>query len=226
MRAKAALVPPALVILAACGGGSPSGPSGGGETFPVTVVVYYDENGNGVLDVGEDSRLGGVTVSISGRTAQTETGTGRAVVNGVPGGPQSAEVRGLLPFFVAGAPVAVSVPSSGDVLLAAVLPIGGNHPHTYMAFGDSITVGEGSKKGGGYTVPLESSLRGYFGEAHVVNEGESGTKSDAGASRIGGALRRDDPAYTLIMYGTNDWNECGNSVPCFTIDSLRSIIQK
>src|SRR5258706_12359866 len=26
-------------------------------TFPVSVLVFYDENGNGVLDVGEDVRL-------------------------------------------------------------------------------------------------------------------------------------------------------------------------
>lgn len=227
MRARPALLAPTLAILAAaCGGGSPSGPSSGGETHSVSAVVFYDENGSGTLDAGEDSRLGGVTVGIAGRSARTENVTGRAVVNGVPEGPQTAELRGLLPFFVAGAPVTVAVPAAGDVLLAAKLPIGSNHPHTYLAFGDSITLGEGSRNQRGYTVPLESALRGFFGEAHIVNEGQSGTKSDAGASRIGGVLRRDNPAYTLIIYGTNDWNDCGNSVPCFTIESLRRIIEK
>jgi lysophospholipase L1-like esterase len=227
MKAKAALAASTLAVLgSACGGGSPAGPSGGGETHAVSAVVYYDENGSGALEAGEDSRLGGVTVSVGGRTARTDNGTGHAVVSGVPAGPQTAQVSGLLPFFVPGAATAVTVPASGDVLLSATLPIGNNQPHTYMAFGDSITLGEGSRQNRGYTIPLESALRGFFGDARILNEGQSGTKSSAGASRIGGTLRRDNPAYTLILYGTNDWNECGMSVPCFTIESLRRIVTK
>jgi lysophospholipase L1-like esterase len=118
------------------------------------------------------------------------------------------------------------VPAAGEVLLAATLPIGGNQPHTYLAFGDSITAGDGSKNGQGYRLPLEKALRGFFGQATIFNEGWPGTRSNAGASRIGGNLRRYQPAYTLILYGTNDWNECGFTVPCFTIDSLRKIVQK
>ena len=35
------------------------------------------------------------------------------------------------------------------------------------------------------------------------------------------------PAYTLIHYGTNDWNmgECKFNPPCFTIDSLRTMVR-
>jgi lysophospholipase L1-like esterase len=60
----------------------------------------------------------------------------------------------------------------------------------------------------------------------VIDEGISGTRSDAGAERIGGSLNRERPAYTLILYGTNDWNraECKTDFPCYTIDSLRSMI--
>jgi lysophospholipase L1-like esterase len=214
------------IFQAACGGGSPGGPSDGGPTHSVTAVVYYDEDGSGAPDAGEAGRLGGVTVSVGGRTAQSETPSGRAVVSGVPGGTQTAELRALLPFFRPGSPVSVSVPAAGDVMLAATLPIGDNRPNTYMAFGDSITVGEGSRNSQGYVVPLERSLRAFFGQATIANEGQSGTRSLAGASRIGGTLRRNQPAYTLILYGTNDWNECGPSVPCFTIDSLRRICEK
>ena len=41
-------------------------------------------------------------------------------------------------------------------------------------------------------------------------------------------LAREKPAYTLILYGTNDWNEleCKVEFPCFTIDSLRSMIRQ
>jgi lysophospholipase L1-like esterase len=192
----------------------------------VTAVVYYDEDGSGAPDAGEDARLGHVTVSVGGRMARSDVATGRAVVNDVPAGTQTAELRVLLPFFRPGSPVSVSVPASADVMLAATLPIGSNQPHVYMAFGDSITVGDGSRNSAGYVVPLERSLRGFFGEATVVNQGQSGTRSPAGASRIGGTLRRTQAAYTLILYGTNDWNECGTSVPCFTIDSLRAIVEK
>jgi lysophospholipase L1-like esterase len=32
------------------------------------------------------------------------------------------------------------------------------------------------------------------------------------------------PAYTLILYGTNDWNSCRGQVPCFTVDNLRAMV--
>ena len=44
---------------------------------------------------------------------------------------------------------------------------------------------------------------------------------------MGPALSRRRPAYTLILYGTNDWNECrgdGGMVPCYTISALRSMV--
>ena len=54
-------------------------------------------------------------------------------------------------------------------------------------------------------------------------------RRNQGVVRIGSTLRRQDPAYTLILYGTNDWNsnECrGNpDPPCFTVDSLRRIVR-
>ena len=36
-----------------------------------------------------------------------------------------------------------------------------------------------------------------------------------------------DPAYTLILLGTNDWHTCKNLPPsqCYTIDSLRNIVE-
>ena len=59
----------AAIVAAACGGGgSPSGPTVVPGT-PVSGSVFYDENGNGVLDASEVVRLPGVTVSIGGKTA-------------------------------------------------------------------------------------------------------------------------------------------------------------
>jgi lysophospholipase L1-like esterase len=41
-------------------------------------------------------------------------------------------------------------------------------------------------------------------------------------------LRGWNPAYTLIMYGTNDWNtiQCQKGAPCDTIDEMREIIRQ
>ena len=107
--------------------------------------------------------------------------------------------------------------------------MGTNRANRYIAFGDSISAGEGSSGDDGYRGYLEANLRVYWGgRAEVRNEGQAGTRSNAGESRIDGVLARDKPAYTLILYGTNDWNEleCKVEFPCFTIDSLRSMIRQ
>ncbi len=121
------------------------------------------------------------------------------------------------------------MPAGAEVAVPVTLPIGTNRANVYMAFGDSITFGEGSNDGSGYRSYLEANLRSYWGgTASVRNEGKSATRSNAGAGRIGGSLDRTRPAYTLILYGTNDWNdiECRDDrFPCYTIDSLRSMIR-
>src|SRR5262249_8866785 len=73
-------------------------------------------------------------------------------------------------------------------------------------------------------------LRQYFGQATVLNEGAGSTKSFQGAERIAGVLASDRPAYTLILYGANDWNrsECKHpeqlGTTCFTVSSMRDIV--
>lgn len=219
-----------LLPLAACGGSSPTGP-GGPPTpppgSPVSGVVFYDENGDGVLGPNESVRLPGVTVSIGGRTGQS-AGEGRFTVSSVPAGTQSASANpDTLPaYFTAGAAVPVSVPASGEIQVPAALPIGRNRPNVYLAFGDSITAGDGAETSGGYPDYLHADLKAYWGEADVVNEGDPGTKSDQGESRLAPLLARHRPAYVLILYGTNDWNDpqCRNHFPCYTVDALRSMI--
>jgi acyl-CoA thioesterase-1 len=95
-----------------------------------------------------------------------------------------------------------------------------------MAFGDSITLGDGSNDGQGYRDRLAIKLANHFGLARVINEGISGTRTNDGATRLGPLLDRHLPAYTLILYGTNDWNDrfCKDEPPCYTIDSLRSMV--
>jgi lysophospholipase L1-like esterase len=226
------------VIVVGCGR-SPSGPDGPPTpaptpalpTFPVAGVVFYDENDNGALDAGEDARIPGVVIGIGGSMGQSGA-EGRFSVPAAPQGSRAPEVTAasLPPFFVAPAIAALSVPPPAAFELAVPLrlPIGGNRAHTYMAFGDSITQGDGSRRRDGYRGRLESLLRDNWGAgARVVDEGVGGTRSDDGAARIDTALRRSRPAYTLVLYGTNDWNTfaCRRVDSCFTRDSVRSMIR-
>jgi len=239
MRTRPVVPLPALLALAALapacgGGGSPAGPGPNPTPTPVTGspvsgVVFYDENGNGVLDAGEDVRLPGVTVNVGGRTGQSTAG-GAFTVTGVAAGAQTARAQTLPPYFLAGNGTGVTVPQAAGtpVFVPATLPIGTNRVGRFMAFGDSLSAGEGSSDDAGYRSWLEADLRAYWGEAELRNQGQAGTRSNAGESRIDGVLANERPAYTLILYGTNDWNEleCKASLPCFTIDSLRSMIRQ
>ena len=196
----------------------------------MVAVVYYDENSDGRVDPGETVRMPDVVLQVGSRTGRTES-AGRAVITGVPAGSPSVAVgtASLPPFYTAPVPVPATVPqpAGSDVMVALKLPIGFNRPNTYMGFGDSITAGEGSSDDAGYRDRLEAKLRQRLGEATVINQGLAGTRSNGGAQRIHQALPAERPAYTLILYGTNDWNqsECKNAFPCFTIDSLRNIVR-
>jgi lysophospholipase L1-like esterase len=196
----------------------------------VSGVVFYDENANGTLDAAEAVRLPGVTVSIGGRTASSVAG-GRFTVDGVAAGAQQATLRpeSLPAYYTAGTPVSVQTPQTGgEVPVPAVLAIGSRaRPNVHLAFGDSITWGEGSS-GDGYRDHLAADLRAFWGAADVINDGVPGTKSNRGESRIASSVARHRPAYVLVLYGTNDWNdgECRTEFPCYTIDALRSIVQQ
>jgi lysophospholipase L1-like esterase len=195
----------------------------------VTLVVFYDENANGVAEPGEATRVPDVEVGIGGRTARSEKGTGRAVVTGVPSGSLPVSVRAdtLPPFYRPGAGVVVQVPlgEGSQVFVPLILDIGNNQPNQYMAFGDSITRGDGSSDGQGYPARLLGKLQGHFGQATMRNRGADATNSFEGVERIQRNLNND--AYVLILYGTNDWNipECQEAPPCHTVDNLRQIIQ-
>jgi lysophospholipase L1-like esterase len=225
-------------VLAACGGGgAPSGPSAPVPTptpvpgHPVNGVVFYDENANGQIDPDEGVRMPSVAVDLGGRTGESEAG-GRLVVADVPVGSHNAaiEAPSLPPYFVPGSRPSVLVPQPNgtEVGVPVTLPIGNNQPNVYLGFGDSLTVGEGSSHARGYLVPLREELVAYWGEARIEGDGISGTKSVQGLDRLPAALHHVRPAYTLILYGTNDWNrlDCKDErFPCFTIASLRTMIQ-
>jgi lysophospholipase L1-like esterase len=225
-----------LLVLAAlaagCGGSNPSGPDATPTATPgspVSGYVFYDENGNGIADAAEVVRLPGVTVAIGARTAQTTAG-GVFTVDNVPNGAQSATVQpsSLPAYFVPGNAVSLTVPqATGQLAVPATLPLSGSaRPNIYLHIGDSITVGDGSSNGRTYPDLLVSDLRSYWGKADYANEGRWGTRSKIGESVIGPALRSHRPAYALILYGTNDYNdrECKNEFPCYTIAALESMI--
>jgi lysophospholipase L1-like esterase len=239
---KGALVLAALVLLLeGCGRGGPSSvavPSPSptavptpASVWPVSGVVFYDENANGVIDDGEDVRLPHVVLTLGGRSTESDA-EGSFAATAVPEGTRTVDIRpeSLPPQFRAGRvpSVAVPLPEGAKVPVPVVLPIGSNRPNTYLAFGDSITAGDGSRGSRGYRSALQSSLRDYWGgRAEVIDDGIESTRSDDGRDRIAGSLAAERPAYVLILYGTNDWNlsACHRVITCFTIENTRSMIR-
>jgi lysophospholipase L1-like esterase len=191
--------------------------------------VFYDENGNGALDGGEAGRVPGVEIALAGVRGRSATRTGLVTLQ-VPEGVQTLEVTAssLPPFYRAPSTRSVTVPSAGEVAVPITLSIGSNRPNVYMGFGDSITNGEPEiGDGQGYRALLQSMLEAHFGVAIVANEGVDATRSERGAERIGDSLSRVRPAFTLIHYGTNDWNDSRcDFLPCFTTSSLRSMVRQ
>ncbi len=225
----------AAAALVGCGGGGSSPITGPttppAPTYSVTATVFYDENDNGQLDPSEKVRVPGVDVVIGSASAKTAAGTGQALVSGILEGPASAAVRveSLPAYFQPAPPLPVQVPGTAEVRIPLTLPIGNNHANLYLGLGDSITKGVGSSDGQGYLQKLQALLGGQIGPVEVQAWGRDGTNSAEGASVTRKTLRWYDPAYTLILYGTNDWQDqvCQNRGPaaCFTIDSLRSMIE-
>ncbi len=216
------------IALAGCGSDGPTAPPPV-ATHAVGVALFYDENGNGTLDAAENVRIPDAVIEIGGRQGRSAPLSGEAIIEGVPAGSQTLAVRAssLPPFFERPAPVTLVVPQTGGTaFLPVTLPIGPNRPNTYLAFGDSITAGEGSSDGMGYASRLERKLQAYLGRATIIKDGLGATRSNRGSDRLPDSLTV-RPAYTLIHYGTNDWNvaECKLSPPCFTIDSLRRMVR-
>jgi lysophospholipase L1-like esterase len=233
--------PSAAVLLslsAACGGsGGATGPNTPPPTtlapgVPATVVLFQDENGNGTLESGEALRVPDVEVQAAGRTARSAPGSGIAELS-VPPGTHAVTLRAetLPPFYAAGAPASVTAPMSpaaGPYPVPVTLQIArGLRPTMYVAFGDSVTRGENVPAGSSYPARLQSKLSAHFGFATVNNRGADATNSFEAVERVQNNIGANQPAYTLIMYGTNDWNTdfCQESLSCPTAENLRRVVR-
>ena len=64
----------------------------------------------------------------------------------------------LPPYYNVGRVPTVQVPTTAEVAIPLVLPIGSNRPNTYLAFGDSITEGNNYPGDPSYRGPLASKL--------------------------------------------------------------------
>jgi lysophospholipase L1-like esterase len=232
-RAPVALL---ALCLAGCGGGSgPSSPSTSPTpsvpTYSVTATVFYDQNANGQLDGNENTRVPGVDVVIGTGTGKSAVGSGLAVVNGIQAGSLSVALRteSVPYYFQPLASTTIAVPGAAEVRVPLALPIGRNNPNLYLGLGDSITDGTGSSDGLGYTIKLQNLLGSHFGRAEVREWGRQGDSSAETAQVTRQTLNWFNPAYTLILLGTNDWHEqtCQGRPPasCYTIESLREIVR-
>jgi lysophospholipase L1-like esterase len=220
-------------VAAACGGGggptatpSPSAPA---DTYPVAAVVYFDENRNNVLDSSETIRLGEVQVEVGGRIGVSEASTGRVSITGVPGGVFTANLQAssLPPFFVSGAAVSVTVPSDAVPGIPVALPIGSNTPFEYLVAGDSIAQGTGAADGRAFRNLLQARLAAFYERSvSTFYRGGGGGTTEDGATRMARDLQILRPAYTLIAWGTNDYNVCADPVSCFTVANLRAMVRE
>jgi lysophospholipase L1-like esterase len=191
--------------------------------------VFYDENRNNVADPDETIRFGDVDVEVSGRSGVSAQSTGQFDVQGVPAGTYPIGIRtpSLPAFFVAGASPTVQVPGTARTPVPVALPIGSNSPWVYLSEGDSISQGQGSSDGRGYRTILEARLEAYYGRSvGTFYRGNGGGTTEDGANRIARDLSLLTPAYTLLLWGTNDWNTCGDPRSCFTVPNLRTMVRE
>jgi len=193
-------------------------------------VAFLDENRNGILDLSESIRIPGAEIAFGAASGKSAAPTGAVSLDVLQAAQTLSVTPSSLPPYFRGPDSSVIMPPlTGALNVPITLPSGeGAVPGIFLAFGDSITNGQpGTGDGQGYTGQLERMLSAHFGKARVISDGLDSSNSERGDSRIADSLAGGRPAFTLILYGTNDWSDprCG-APPCFTISNLRSMVQK
>lgn len=105
-----------------------------------------------------------------------------------------------------------------------------NNSHILVAFGDSLTWGEGDSgddftctgEKGGYPIRLQDRLSTAIPDISVRNEGVCGARGTISGDFFVERVQHHNPGYVLIMYGTND---VLFSEPDETVDALFSMVQ-
>ena len=78
------------------------------------------------------------------------------------------------------------------------------HGATLLVFGDSLSAAYGIGARDGWVTLLEERLRRKRFDYSVVNASISGETTSGGATRIGEALERTQPAVVIVVLGGND----------------------
>jgi len=219
-------------LLSACGSSSPVGPGPGprptpaGPSYSSNVLVFEDWNNDGVRNADERT-LGGVEVEIAARRGTTN-GDGHATVGDIPAGtfPVQFGLPTLPPFLSIVRVTTVTLPQSAEVAVPVTYPIGQNTPGVFLAFGDSITSGDGSTDGYGYRARLGRKLTPFYRHGIGVDyRGGGGGRTGMAVERVVMDLRQVRPAVTLIQWGVNDYNG-GRCRPdtCDALPNLRQLI--
>ena len=218
------------LCFAGCGGGPKTQVAPTPASRNVTFVAFLDENRNGILDAFELIRIPGAEVSFGAASGQSAIRTGEvSLVVLQTAQTLSVNPASLPPYYRGPDPSEATPPLAGTFNVPITLPLGGGAvPGVFLAFGDSITNGQArTGDGQGYTGQLERMLSAHFGKARVINDGVDSSNSERGDARIGDSLGGARPAFTLILYGTNDWSDSRcREAPCFTISNLRSMVGK
>src|SRR5262245_56530159 len=106
-------------------------------------MLFEDWNNDGVMSPDERP-LGGIEVEIAQQRAMTDGG-GHATIAGIPGGSYLVRfgLPTLAPFLTSVRQTTVTMPFNGETPVPMSYDIGQNTPGVYMAFGDSVTSGDG-----------------------------------------------------------------------------------
>jgi acyl-CoA thioesterase-1 len=120
--------------------------------------------------------------------------------------------------------------SSGASQTPSDFDFGNNDPKKVSAFGDSITAGFLDLKrrdlrlttSNNYPNILQGRLQSLDPAWRVVNRGVGGEHTFEGIARLPSVLRADRPGFVLIMEGTNDAQQCLDSIAAF--NNLRNMV--